>query len=340
MRVVALAQGGEATLTRKRVRETATDVVLMAKLKGDPKPPLETSKGKTPPPSPTSTRDDTNDSTIGSCKEAKKEIRPSEADAAEVSLSAWTDQKVSAASDAGVVAIKRRVSAGQNVANDGTLSAAALPSNFDASKNDLTGGESSAEAVSNNSDNGDSEQQGTRENGSDDGIATGKDRGGSRDKPNSRSNGGDVGSRSGEGCGSKYGSVSDASAVDGNGSEHETSKSGLARIPEDGIDGGRDRQIVSSAAKGVVKHSEYGFDSGSETESSLTAPSHEAGKEHDDDPYGMTNEARARYQVMEITRNRGNSSHQCLVSFASHHEVICPRNQSSDPVQTKTQALS
>lgn len=46
MRTVALAQGGEATLTRQRVRETAEDSIAIATFKGMPTPPLKCSTGK------------------------------------------------------------------------------------------------------------------------------------------------------------------------------------------------------------------------------------------------------------------------------------------------------
>lgn len=46
MRAVALAQSGEDTLTPERVRETATDAVKMAIIKGGAKPPISSSKGK------------------------------------------------------------------------------------------------------------------------------------------------------------------------------------------------------------------------------------------------------------------------------------------------------
>ncbi|CAM9595183.1 unnamed protein product [Pylaiella littoralis] len=46
MRTVALAQGGEATLSRQRVQETAADSIAMATFKGIPAPPLKQSKGK------------------------------------------------------------------------------------------------------------------------------------------------------------------------------------------------------------------------------------------------------------------------------------------------------
>lgn len=54
MRVVSLAQSGETTLTRKRLRETATNEIPMAQLKSAPKPFIENSKGKKPPPQPPS----------------------------------------------------------------------------------------------------------------------------------------------------------------------------------------------------------------------------------------------------------------------------------------------
>lgn len=46
MRVVALAQSGEDTLTPERVRQTATDAVKIAAFKGGGKPPISSSKGK------------------------------------------------------------------------------------------------------------------------------------------------------------------------------------------------------------------------------------------------------------------------------------------------------
>lgn len=46
MRAVALAQSGEDTLTRERVRETATNAVAIATFKGGEKPPIKISKGK------------------------------------------------------------------------------------------------------------------------------------------------------------------------------------------------------------------------------------------------------------------------------------------------------
>lgn len=49
VRAVALAQSGESTLTRKRLRETATDIIPMATFKGCPKPTIEKSQGKKPP---------------------------------------------------------------------------------------------------------------------------------------------------------------------------------------------------------------------------------------------------------------------------------------------------
>lgn len=49
MRVVALAQSGESTLTRNKLQETATDTIPMATFKGCPKPPIEKSQGKKPP---------------------------------------------------------------------------------------------------------------------------------------------------------------------------------------------------------------------------------------------------------------------------------------------------
>lgn len=50
MRVVALAQSGESTLTRERIQETATDEIPMPTLRGAPRPSIETSQGIRPPP--------------------------------------------------------------------------------------------------------------------------------------------------------------------------------------------------------------------------------------------------------------------------------------------------
>lgn len=52
MRVVSLAQSGETTLNRKRLKETATNELPMAQLKGAPKPSIENSKGRKLPPQP------------------------------------------------------------------------------------------------------------------------------------------------------------------------------------------------------------------------------------------------------------------------------------------------
>lgn len=46
MRAVALAQSGDSTITRERVRETATDSIAMATFKGMPAAPVKYSKGK------------------------------------------------------------------------------------------------------------------------------------------------------------------------------------------------------------------------------------------------------------------------------------------------------
>lgn len=48
MRAVALAQSGEGAITRERVRETATDSIVMSTFKGMPAPPITRSKGKKP----------------------------------------------------------------------------------------------------------------------------------------------------------------------------------------------------------------------------------------------------------------------------------------------------
>lgn len=52
MRIVALAQSGESTLTRERIQETATDEIPMPILRGAPRPPIESSQGIRPPPQP------------------------------------------------------------------------------------------------------------------------------------------------------------------------------------------------------------------------------------------------------------------------------------------------
>lgn len=306
MRAVALAQSGEASLTRERLRETATNSVAVAKFKGLPEPPISSSNGKKQPPLPKQTAvvsKKTKGATKGAVATAKSKkdengaAHPGDAGAntagrnkdraLEASATAIKKTKSNKEGDntkslPAEAKIKRGSQKRRDGNDSGSLSSSAVDSESDEDAS-LSGGDGSESEKSNKS-------AGSGHRDSDDGGRSGGENSGAR---GSRDNDDDGGGR-GSGSGSDSDSGADSSKSLDGGNERMKSASVV-----NGEEAGADNQ---GSKRATTSRSPSSSTSSSSSSSSDQGSAGEGGgeeeeKEEGQDLFIMTDKARVRYKV-------------------------------------------
>lgn len=265
MRAVALAQSGESTLNRKRLRETATDTIPMATFKGCPKPPIENSQGKKPPPRAPQNKASKKKS--GSGKEGDPATENARAGSVKKARSAPADDKANKAKTGNSTLAMKGAEARASETNDegfGKKGKNRVKSAKQKRRRSQSSGSSSdsSEATS-DSTNADSSR-----------VGSGTDSGDKR-------------------SGSNSGSEKDAINRSSRGADADSV--GTASVAVD-IEGARRVHTVGVSDKKITPEgqssSSPGFSSSSGSDSGI-------GSTAEDDAFVMTDKARARYQVRD-----------------------------------------